>query len=141
FLLFVLLACVGLRREQQAEIDRLRVSGARLVHKLTFLALEAAWICALALVAGFAIAIAASVILASGSGEPIGAVLSHSLLSADARLIAISGWLTAATVVAAAPLVRNKRVLDALAVAAVSALVAGLVLGRSTHAWTGLLVP
>jgi hypothetical protein len=141
-LLFVLLAAVGLRQEQQAEIDRLRVSGARLVHTVTFLALEAAWICALALVAGFAIAVAAAVILASGGGEPIGAVLSHSLLSADALLVAMSGWLIATTVIAVAPLVRNRRILDALAVAAVTALVAGLLLGsRSAHAWTGLLVP
>ena len=141
-LLFVLLAAVGLREEQQAEIDRLRVSGARLVHTVTFLALEAAWICALALAAGFAIAVAVAVILASGGGEPIGAVLSHSLLSADALLVAMSGWLIATTVIAVAPLVRNRRILDALAVVAVTALVVGLVLGsRSAHPWTGLLVP
>jgi hypothetical protein len=141
-LLFVLLAAVGLRQEQQAEINRLRVSGARLVHTVTFLVLEAAWICALSLVAGFAIAVVVAVILANGGGEPIGAVLSHSLLSADALLLAISGWLIATTVIAVAPLVRNRRILDALAVAAVTALVVGLELGSgSAHAWTGLLVP
>ncbi|MBV8218892.1 MAG: hypothetical protein JO325_10540, partial [Solirubrobacterales bacterium] len=141
-LLFVLLAAVGLRQEQQAEIERLRVSGARLVHTVAFLALEAAWICALSLVAAFAIAVAVAVILASGAGEPIGAVLSHSLLSADALLVAMLGWLIATTVLAVAPLVRNRRILDALAVAAVTALVVGLGLGsRSAHAWTALLVP
>lgn len=141
-LLFVLLATVGLRKEQQAEIDRLRVSGARVIHTVTFVVLEAAWICALALVAGFAIALAMAAILASDAGAPIGAVLSHSLLSADALLVAMSGWLIATTVVAVAPFVRNKRIFDVLAVAAVTALVAGLVLGGgSARVWTGLLVP
>ncbi|HET6868482.1 MAG TPA: hypothetical protein VFH80_21385 [Solirubrobacteraceae bacterium] len=141
-LLFVLLAAVGLRQEQQAEIDRLRVSGARLVHTVAFVALEAAWICALALVAGFAIALAAAAILARGAGEPIGAVLSHSLLNADALLVAILGWLIATALIAVAPFVRHKRVLDGLALAAATALVAGLVLGGgSAHVWTGLLVP
>ncbi|MGN6868658.1 MAG: hypothetical protein ACTHMY_09670 [Solirubrobacteraceae bacterium] len=140
-LLFVLLAAVGLRQEQQAEIDRLRVGGARLVHTVAFVALEAAWICAVALVAGFAIALAAAAILANGGGEPVGAVLSHSLLSPDALLVAISGWLIATTVIAIAPFVRHKRVLDAVALAAATVLVAGLMFGGSAHAWTGLLVP
>jgi hypothetical protein len=141
-LLFVLLAALGLRREQQAEIDRLRVSGARRVHTAAFVALEAAWICALALLAGLAIGLAVALILARGSGEPIGAVLSQSLLSPAAPLVAISGWLIATTVIAVAPFVRNKRILDALALAAATALVAGLVLGgASAHAWSGLLVP
>ncbi|MBV8997876.1 MAG: hypothetical protein JO304_02385, partial [Solirubrobacterales bacterium] len=141
-LLFVLLATIGLRQEQQAEIDRLRVSGARLLHTVAFVALEATWICALALVAGYAIALAVAVALASGAGEPIGALLSHSLLSADALLVAIAGWSLATTVIAAAPFARDKRILDFVAVAALAALVAGLVLGGgSAHAWTGLLVP
>lgn len=141
-LLFVLLAAVGLRQEQQAEIDRLRVSGARLLHTVAFVALEAAWICALALLVGFAIALAAAAVLAHGAGEPIGAVVSHSLLNPDALLVAIGGWLIATALIAVAPFVRHKRVLDALALAAATALVAGLLLGGgSAHAWTGLLVP
>jgi hypothetical protein len=143
-LLFVVLTAVGVRQEQQMELARLRVAGGRPVHGVVFVVAEAAWMCGLAFVIGYAFAVVLAAILATHAGEPVGAVLSHSLLTADALLAAIAAWLLATCLVAASVLIRGPRVLDTLAVAALSTLVVGLVLGSgsgSAHAWTGLLVP
>jgi hypothetical protein len=141
-LLFVLLSAVGVRREQQTEVERLRAAGATPVHTVVFVAGEAAWTCALAIVIGYAVSLVLAALLADHAGEPVGAVLSHSLLTADAVLAAIAAWLLATSLVAASVLIRGPRVLDVLAVASVCALVVGLLLGSaSAHAWTGLLVP
>jgi hypothetical protein len=141
-LLFVLLSAVGVRQEQQAEIDRLRVAGARPVHATVFVVAEAAWTCGLAVVIGYALAVLVAAILAGNAGEPVGPVLTHSLLRPEAVLLAVGAWLIATALIAVSVLVRSGRVLDILAVAAASTLVVGLVLGsRGTRAWTGLLVP
>ncbi|MGZ6636424.1 MAG: hypothetical protein ACXVII_26300 [Solirubrobacteraceae bacterium] len=141
-LLFVLLTAVGIRQEQQLELARLRVVGGRPVHGVVFVVAEAAWMCGLAFVVGYAVAVVLAAILAGYADEPVGALLSHSLLTAGALLAAIAAWLLATALVAASVLIRGPRVLDILAVAAVSTLVAGLLLGSgSAHAWTGLLVP
>ncbi|MGZ4183010.1 MAG: hypothetical protein ACXVUL_20290 [Solirubrobacteraceae bacterium] len=141
-LLFVLLTAVGIRQEQQLELARLRVVGGRPVHGVVFVVAEAAWMCGLAFVVGYAVAVVLAAILAGYADEPVGALLSHSLLTAGALLAAIAAWLLATALVAASVLIRGPRVLDSLAVAAVSTLVAGLLLGSgSAHAWTGLLVP
>ena len=143
-LLFVLLTAVGVRQEQQMELARLRIAGGRPMHGVVFVVAEAAWMCGLAFVVGCAFAVVLAAILAAHAGEPVGALLSHSLLTADALLAAVAAWLLATSLVAASVLVRTQRVVDILAVAAVSTLVVGLLLGSgsgSAHAWTGLLVP
>ena len=141
-LLFVLLSAVGVRQEQQAEVERLRSAGGRPAHTLVFVGGEAAWTCAVAIVIGYAVAVGVAGVLASDAGEPVGALLSHSLLTADAVLVAVVAWLLATSLTAASVLIRGPRVLDSLAVAAVCTLAVGLVLGgASSHAWTGLLVP
>lgn len=141
-MLFVLLSAVGVRQEQHAEIDRLRVAGGRPVHAIVFVVAEAAWTCGLAIVVGFGLAVLVAAILAGNAVEPVGPVLTHSLLGPDALLVAIGAWLIATALIAASVLVRSARALDILAVAAVSTLAVGLVLGsRGTRAWTGLLVP
>lgn len=141
-LLFVLLSAVGVRKEQQAEVERLRAAGGRPVHTVVFVAGEAAWTCALAIVIGYGVALVLAVVLADHAGEPVGALLSHSLLTTDALLAAIAAWLLATLLVAGSVLIHGPRVLDVLAVAAVCTLVVGLWLGSaSAHAWTGLLVP
>lgn len=141
-LLFVLMSAVGLRQEQHAEIDRLRVAGGRPAHAIVFVLAEAAWTCGLAIVVGYALAVLAAAVLAGDAGEPVGVLLAHSLLRGDAVLLAVGAWLVATALIAASVLIRSVRVLDILAVVAVSTLVVGLVLGsRGAHAWTGLLVP
>ena len=141
-LLFVLLSAVGVRQEQQAEIERLRAAGARPVHAVAFVVGEAGWTSGLAVVIGYAVAVVLGSVLAADAGEPVGALLSHSLLTADALLAAVGAWVLATSLIAASVLIRGPRVLDVLAVAAVCTLVVGLVLGSANaHAWTGLLVP
>jgi hypothetical protein len=141
-LLFVLLTAVGVREEQQRELARLLVAGGRPLHGLVFVVAEAAWTSGLAFVVGYGIAVVLAAILASHAGEPVGALLSHSLLRTDALLLAVGAWLIAATLIAASVLIRGPRAVDILAVTAVSTLVVGLLLGSgSAHAWTGLLVP
>jgi hypothetical protein len=141
-LLFVLLSAVGVRQEQQAEVERLRVAGGRPVHTVVFVAGEAAWTCALAIVIGYGVALVLAAVLADHAGEPVGALLSHSLLTAEALLAAIAAWLLATSLVTASVLIRGPRILDVVAVAAVCSLVVGLWFGGAgAHAWTGLLVP
>ena len=141
-LLFVLLSAVGVRKEQQAEVERLRAAGAKPVHIVVFVAGEAAWMSAVAIVIGCGAALLLAAVLGDHAGEPVGALLSHSLLTADSLLVAIAAWLLATSLIAASVLIRGPRVLDVLALAAICTLVAGLVLGSSgAHAWTGLLVP
>ena len=52
--LFIVLAGGGLRRDQRAELDRLRRAGARTRHCVLFVATESGWLCAAALSAGAA---------------------------------------------------------------------------------------
>jgi hypothetical protein len=50
--LFIVLAGGGLRRDQLAELDRLRNTGARTAHCALFVAVECGWLCAAALSVG-----------------------------------------------------------------------------------------
>src|SRR5689334_16263071 len=52
--LFIVLAGGGLRRGQQAELDRFRNAGARTRHCFLFVAAECGWLCAVALSVGVA---------------------------------------------------------------------------------------
>src|ERR1035441_9777546 len=140
--LFIVLAGGGLRRDQRAELDRLQRAGARMRHRVLFLAAESGWLCAAALSVGAAAGIGAATLLASSQGEPAGAILTHSLINPAGVIALATGWLSASALLAALAGVRSARLIDTLAVAAVSALVAALVGGTgSDHALALLLAP
>jgi hypothetical protein len=140
--LFVLLAAGALRRDQAAEIERLRHAGGRTAHATAFVLAEAAWIAAAAVLAGLALAIVFTVLLADGAGEPVGAVLDHGLLSLPAVGVLAGGWAATAALLSVGPLVGGRRIVDLAALVGAAVLIAGLSLGTgSTSAWAGLLVP
>jgi hypothetical protein len=140
--LFIVLAGGGLRRDQRTELDRLRNAGARTGHCVLFVAVESGWLCAAALSMGAAGAIGAAALLASGAGEPAGAILMHSLITPAGVTALGAGWLAATVLLGALVLVRSARLTDVLAVAAASALVAALAEGTgSNHALALLLAP
>jgi hypothetical protein len=140
--LFIVLAGGGLRRDQQAELDRFRNAGARTRHCFLFVAVESGWLCAAALSVGAALGIGAAALLARGEGEPAGAILAHSVITPAGVITLGIGWLAANVLLGALVLVRSARLIDVLAVAAVSALVAALAGGTgSDHAMALLLAP
>ena len=140
--LFIVLAGGGLRRDQRAELDRLRHAGARPRHGVLFVATESGWLCAAALGVGAAAGIGAAALLARAEGEPAGAILTHSLITPAGVIALAAGWLAATVLLTALVLIRSVRLIDMLAVAAASALVATLVGGTgSDHALTLLLAP
>jgi hypothetical protein len=123
---FIVLAGGGLRRDQRAELDRLGQAGARPRQGVLFVVTESGWLCAAALGAGGAAGVAGAALLASGEGEPAGAILTHSLITPAGVIALGTGWLAATALLAALVLVRSVRLIDVLAVAAASALVAAL---------------
>ena len=145
--LFIVLAGAGLRRDQRAELDRLRNAGARTRHCVLFVATESGWLCAVALGVGTAGGIGAAALLASSAGEPAGAILMHSLITPAGAIALGTGWLAATVLLTALVLVPSARLTDVLAVAAASALVAALVGGTGLggpgddHALALLLAP
>jgi hypothetical protein len=140
--LFIVLAGGGLRRDQQAELDRFRNAGARPRHCFLFVAAECGWLCAIALSVGAAVGIGAAALLASGEGEPAGAILMHSVITPAGVITLGIGWLAATVLLGALVLVRSARLIDVLAVAAASALVAALAGSTgSDHAMALLLAP
>jgi hypothetical protein len=140
--LFIVLAGGGLRRDQQAELDRLRNAGARTRHCVLFVAAESGWLCAAALSVGAAVGIGAAALLARGEGEPAGAILMHSVITPAGVITLGIGWLAATVLLDVLALARSARLIDVLAVAAASALVAALTGGTSSdHAMTLLLAP
>ena len=140
--LFIVLAGGGLRRDQQAELDRFRNAGARTRHCFLFVAAECGWLCAVALGVGAAVGIGGAALLARGEGEPAGAILMHSVITPAGVITLGIGWLAATVLLGALVLVRSARLIDVLAVAAASALVAALAGGAgSDHAMALLLAP
>jgi hypothetical protein len=140
--LFIVLAGGGLRRDQRAELVRLRNAGARTHHCVLFVTAESGWLCAGALSVGAAAGIGAAALLARVQGEPAGAILTHSLIIPAGAIALGAGWLTATALLAALVLVRSARLIDLLAVAAAAALVAALAGGTgSDHALALLLAP
>jgi hypothetical protein len=140
--LFIVLAGGGLRRDQQAELDRFRNAGARTRHCFLFVAAECGWLCAVALSVGVAVGAGAAALLARGEGEPAGAILMHSVITPAGVITLGIGWLAATVLLGALVLVRSARLIDVLAVAAASALVAALAGGTgSDHAMALLLAP
>jgi hypothetical protein len=124
--LFIVLAGGGLRRDQRAELDRLRNAGARTYHCVLFVAVESGWLCAAALSVGAAIGIGAAALLARGEEEPAGAILTHSVITPATAIALGVGWLAATVLLSALVLAHSVRLVDVLAVAAASALVAAL---------------
>ncbi|HEX4671569.1 MAG TPA: hypothetical protein VH279_04845 [Solirubrobacteraceae bacterium] len=140
--LFIVLAGGGLRRDQQAELDRFRNAGARTRHCFLFVAAECGWLCAVALSVGAVVGTGAAALLARGEGEPAGAILMHSVITPAGVITLGIGWLAATVLLGALVLVRSARLIDVLAVAAASALVAALAGGAgSDHAMALLLAP
>jgi hypothetical protein len=138
--LFIVLAGGGLRRDQRAELDRLRNAGARTRQCVLFVALEAGWLCAGALMVGAAAGIAAAALLATGAGEPAGAILMHSLITPAGLAALGTGWIAATVLLSALVLVPSARLIDMLAVAAASALAAALVWGAGSNRALALLL-
>jgi hypothetical protein len=140
--LFVALAALGLRREQAEELARLRAGGATSLQLATYVAGEALAICTVALLLGLVGAVAAAAVLASAASEPVGAVLTHSLITPTAGLVMTGGWIAGTGLVAAATQLTSPRVLDLAAVAAVAGLAAAIVLGTGdTGRSAALLAP
>jgi hypothetical protein len=140
--LFIVLAGGGLRRDQLAELDRLRNTGARTAHCALFVAVECGWLCAAALSVGAAGGIGAAALLASGAGEPAGGIVMHSLITPAGAIALGIGWLAGTLLLGALVLARGAWLTDVLAVAAASALVAALAEGTgSNYALALLLAP
>ncbi len=138
--LFVLLAAAGLRRDQVAELDRLRRAGARTGQCVLFVAAESAWVCAVALLVGAAAGVLGAAIVSSSAGEPVGGVLAHSLLTPVAGVALAAAWAVAIGLMTASAFARDQRVLDMLAVAAVAGLVVGLAVNPGGNDTLAVLV-
>ncbi len=138
--MFIVLAGGGLRRDQRAELDRLRNAGARARHCALFVAAESGWLCAAALSAGAAVGIGAAALLASSEGEPAGAILTHSVITWAGLITLGTGWLAATVLLGSLAMLRSARVSDLLAVAAASALVAALAAGTGSDQGLALLL-
>lgn len=127
--LFVVLSAAGLRRDQELELARLELAGARRWHGWLFVALEATWISALAAAGGAVLAVIAGSTLAASAGVPVGAALTHGLLTPGGALALLGGWLAASALVTGLVLMPGHGVANGAAVAAVAALVAALAAG------------
>jgi len=138
--MFIVLAGGGLRRDQRAELDRLRHAGARTRQCVLFVAVESGWLCAAALSVGAAVGIGAAALLASSQGEPAGAILTHSVITRAGVIALGAGWLAATVLLATLVLVRSAALTDILAVAAASALVAALAAGTGSDQALALLL-
>ena len=124
--MFIVLAGGGLRRDQRAELDRLRTAGARPRHCVLFVAMESGSLCAAALGVGAAAGTGAAAVLARAEGEPAGAIVMHSVINRAGVITLGIGWLAATVMLGTLVLVRSVRLTDMLAVAAASAVVAAL---------------
>jgi len=124
--MFIVLVGGGLRRDQRAELDRLRNAGARPGQCVLFVAVESGSLCAAALGVGVAAGIGAAALLARAEGEPVGAIVMHGVITRGGVITLAIGWLAATALLGTLVLVRSARLTDILAVAAASALVAAL---------------
>jgi hypothetical protein len=138
--IFIVLAGGGLRRDQWAELDRLRNAGARTRQCVLFVAVESGWLCAAALSVGAAVGIGAAALLASSEGEPAGAILMHSVITRTGVITLGTGWLAATVLLDTLVLVRSAKLTDILAIAAASALVAALAAGTGSDQALALLL-
>ena len=138
--MFIVLAGGGLRRDQRAELDRLRNAGARMRDCVLFVAVESGWLCAAALSVGAAVGSGAAALLAGSEGEPAGAILMHSVITRAGVITLVTGWLAATVLLGTLVLVHSVRLTDMLAVAAAAALVAALAAGTGSDQALALLL-
>jgi hypothetical protein len=138
--LFIVLAGGGLRRDQRAELDRLRNAGARTRQCVLFVAAESGWLSAAALSVGAVAGLGAAALLASSQGEPVGAIVTHAVLTRAGVITLGTGWLAATVLLGTLVLVPTARLTDVLAVAAASALVAALAAGAGRDQALALLL-
>lgn len=138
--LFILLAGSDLRRDQLAELERLRNAGARTGQGVLFVVAESGWMCAVALGAGAGLGIVAAALLAHVAGEPVGGVLTHSVITLAGAVALVGGWLAATSLTSLSVLARSNRIVDVLAIAAVSALGLGLILNTGGNDTLAVLV-
>lgn len=124
--MFVVLAAGALRRDQALELERLRSLGARRSHAFAFVVIEAALLCGVAVLTGAVAGVAAAALLADVTGAPVGATLSHSLLTPGWIAVLGGTWVIGSGLLGAGAAIRG-RVVDGLALAAASPLVLGLV--------------
>jgi hypothetical protein len=138
--LFIVLAAGSLRRDQHAELERLRMAGARSSQCVAFVLGEAAWLSALGLLVGALVAVAAASLLARAAGEPVGEVLAHSLLTPTGAIALAVGWLCATALVATTLLAPGARAADVLAVGAAAAVALALADGGTGNDTLTLLL-
>ncbi|MGH3203757.1 MAG: hypothetical protein ACRDP5_17140, partial [Streptosporangiaceae bacterium] len=137
---FIVLAGGGLRRDQRAELDRLRNAGARTHQCVLFVATESGWLSAAALGAGAAAGIGAAALLASSQGEPVDAIVMHAVITRAGVITLGAGWLAATVLLGTLVLAPTARLTDMLAVAAASVLVAALAAGTGSDQGLALLL-
>ena len=132
FALFIVLAAGALRADQHADVERLRMAGARNGQCALFVVAESAWLCAIAVVVGAGAALAAAVVLAHAAGVPAGGVLTHSLLTPAGLIGLVAGWAAATALLSLALVGAGARAADLAAVAAAAALTIGLIVGTGS---------
>lgn len=135
--LFVVLAAGGLRRDQNADLERLRIAGARTSQSAVFVIAESAWLSGIALVLGASAAVGASAELASAGGVPVGGLLTHTLLTPTGAIVLAGGWVAATALVALALVAPGGRLADMLGLAAAVGLGLALTRGAGTQAGAG----
>jgi hypothetical protein len=146
FGVFIVLAAGALRRDQRAELSRLRAAGARTGQRVAFVVGESSLVCGIPVLVGGAAAIAVSAVLAVACGLPAGAVLGQSLVSPAGAAALAGGWTCATSLAAVTVLSGAGRLADLLALAALVVLVAALALAGSggtldSSRLAGLLAP
>jgi hypothetical protein len=131
-IMFVVLAAGALRRDQSQEVERLRNAGARRDQLALFVLLEAGLLCGAAVVLGALAGLAAGSVLASATGAPVGAILSHSLFTPAWVAVLAGTWVLGTALLGAGTAANGGRIANALALAAVAALALSLTAGQDT---------
>ncbi|MGB9185875.1 MAG: hypothetical protein WCB67_17620, partial [Solirubrobacteraceae bacterium] len=102
---------------------------------------EAAALAALGLLIGAGLGLAVAAGLAANAHLPVGAVLTHSLLTLTGLAVLAGGWVVATTLISFVLLLPSARIADVLAVAAAAALALTLTRGGDAGALPVLLAP
>ena len=130
-LAFALLVAARLRRDVDAARSRLRAAGARPWQSRLLVLVESLTAAVAGTVLGWAVGSGLAAAIAARSGEPVGALLRHSVLSGDGVAVALAVAAGAALLLAGAlsvrPLPLGRRALSPLDVAALGAALAVVV--------------
>ncbi len=137
-LAFAVLVAARLRPEAEAARNRLRAGGVSRWQTGLLLTLESAVVAVAGTVLGWVLGAAAAAVIAGRSGEPLGALLRHSLLSGRGLLLALGLGAAAAVVLVAALAIRDLELgglalspLDVAALGAALAVVVALARGSA----------